>query len=71
MAVLIQVNNSTSFGQDIHAYLFDAMDPFKIKLFNTNMEKPLPVIRMVFALASKEGAVTVGISRGHINLQVL
>ena len=57
-AVLIQVKNSTSFGKDIHAYLFDTMDPFKIKLFDTDMEKPLPVIiRMVFVLGSNEGAV--------------
>ena len=54
-AILIQVKNDTTFGRDIHGYLFDAMDPFKVNLFSKK-DKPLPIIRMVFALASK-GAV--------------
>jgi hypothetical protein len=55
-AILIQVKNSASFGKNIHPYLFDAMDPFKIKLFDSPM-KPLPIIRIVFALASDENVV--------------
>jgi hypothetical protein len=56
-AILIQVKDDTTFGEDIHGYLFDAMDPFKIQLFDEDMNPPLPIIRMVFALASKEDAV--------------
>ena len=55
-AILIQVKNNTTFGKDTYEYLFDAMDPFKVNVF-CDKDKPLPIIRMVFALASKEGAV--------------
>jgi len=50
-AILIQVKNNQTFGENIHSYLFDAMDPFHINLFNKDMLSPLPIIRMVFALA--------------------
>jgi hypothetical protein len=55
-AILVQVKNDTSFGENVHSYLFDAMEPFNINLFDEGME-PLPIIRMVFALASKTSAV--------------
>ena len=55
-AILIQVKNDTSFGEKIHGYLFDGMNPFTIKLFDEK-SKPLPIIRMVFALASQKSAV--------------
>jgi hypothetical protein len=55
-AILVQVKNDTSFGENVHSYLFDAMEPFKIDLFDEGTE-PLPIIRMVFALASKTSAV--------------
>jgi len=51
-AILIQVKNDETFGANIHGHLFDAMDPFAIKLFDKGSH-PLPIIRMVFALASK------------------
>jgi hypothetical protein len=50
-AILIQVKTDTHFGENAHGYLFDAMDPFSINLFDQNMDAP-PIIRMVFALAS-------------------
>jgi len=70
-AILIQVKNDAHFGENIHGYLFDAMDPFTIKLFdeesrpsqqkkpedNNQPPSPLPIIRMVFALASETDAV--------------
>ena len=46
---------NTTFSRDIHGYLFNAMDPFKVNLFSKKIT--LPIIQMVFALASKEGAV--------------
>jgi len=56
-AILIQVKNNQTFGENIRGYLFDAMDPFHINLFNKDMRSPLPIIRMVFALASKQDVV--------------
>ena len=70
-AILIQVKNDMRFGERIHGYLFDAMDPFTIKLFdeesrpiqqekpedNSQPLGPLPIIRMVFALGSESHAV--------------
>jgi len=55
-AILIQVKNDTSFGEEIHGHLFDAMNPFTINLFD-KQSQPLPIIRMVFALASQTPAV--------------
>jgi hypothetical protein len=60
-AILIQVKNDTSFGGNIHGYLFDAMDPFTVGLFNKR-SRPRPIIRMVFALASKTSVVKPDIS---------
>ena len=70
-AILVQVKNDLTFGENMHSYLFDAMDPFHINLFNKDGNKsgkaPLPIIRMVFALASEQSAVkwsaTVGSGR--------
>jgi len=70
-AILVQVKNDPCFGEEIHGHLFDAMDPFTIKLFdeesrpiqqekpedNSQPRGPLPIIRMVFALASETHAV--------------
>ena len=53
-AILIQVKNDTHVGQIAHGHLFDGMNPFLINLFD---QAPLPVIRMVFALASPKSAV--------------
>jgi len=60
-AILVQVKSDTSFGEKMHGYLFDAMDPFTTKLFDKENQSqpggPLPIIRMVFALASEKPAV--------------
>ena len=55
-AILIQVKNDTHFGENIHGHLFDAMDPFSINVFDKGSQPP-PIIRMVFALASKKSVV--------------
>ena len=55
-AILVQVKNDPCFGEEIHGHLFNAMDPFAIKLFDQQTQ-PLPIIRMVFALASQTSAV--------------
>ncbi|KAH9978515.1 hypothetical protein BJV74DRAFT_721517, partial [Russula compacta] len=55
-AILIQVKNDTTFNEKIWGWLFDAMDPFDINVFNQG-DAPRPVIRMVFALKSKQSAI--------------
>jgi hypothetical protein len=55
-AILIQVKNDDKYGYSIVKTLFDGMAPMAVGLF----EDPLllkPVIRMVFALASKEHGI--------------
>jgi len=53
-AILIQVKNDTHFGQSPKGRLFEGMVPLLINLFD---QAPLPIIRMVFALASKKSPV--------------
>ncbi|KAI0248394.1 hypothetical protein BJV78DRAFT_1354923 [Lactifluus subvellereus] len=55
-AILIQVKNDKAFQDRIDKTLFDGMDPFRIGLFSDG-DFPLPVIRMVFALASHQPGV--------------
>jgi hypothetical protein len=55
-AILIQVKNAQMYGSHIHQVLFDAMAPVKVGLFDEK-STPKPIIRMVFALASKECGV--------------
>ncbi len=63
-AILIQVKNDKSYTEKPARWLFDAMDPFRVGLFSKGVV-PLPVIRMVFAVASKESAVNY-LQRGYI-----
>ncbi|KIJ58757.1 hypothetical protein HYDPIDRAFT_33872 [Hydnomerulius pinastri MD-312] len=50
--VLWQVKNDSSFKDDPDLDLFDAMDPYRIGIFTS--ETKVPIIRIVFALASKK-----------------
>ncbi|KAI0260658.1 hypothetical protein BC834DRAFT_1044451 [Gloeopeniophorella convolvens] len=54
--ILIQVKNDVTFGVKPKSHLFDSMDPFSLHLLSDD-ETPLPVVRMVFALASEGSAV--------------
>jgi len=58
-AILIQVKNASKYGKKVDTKLFDALCPFRVGLFDDNDEDstPRPVIRMVFALASKESDI--------------
>jgi hypothetical protein len=59
-AILIQVKNAKCYQGKISGNLFNYMDPFDVGLFSSeDSDKPLPVIRMVFALASSVNSVTV------------
>ncbi|KAI0246781.1 hypothetical protein BJV78DRAFT_114669 [Lactifluus subvellereus] len=51
-AMLVQVKNDTIFNNDIRGRLSDAKDPFIVKLYDR--DRPRPIIRMVFALASEQ-----------------
>jgi hypothetical protein len=55
-AILVQVKIDKSFNMYTQP-LFDAMDPFQVNLFSLGAS-PLPVIRMVFALASNQTGVS-------------
>jgi hypothetical protein len=55
-AILVQVKNDKKINV-YHKTIFDAMDPFYVDLFS-NGDTPLPVIRMVFALASVQSGVS-------------
>jgi hypothetical protein len=57
-AILIQVKNNKDFGPKVDKTLFDGMNPFRVGLFSEGDEPLLPVIRLVFALASDKASVT-------------
>jgi hypothetical protein len=41
------------------SYVFDLMNPYLVRFFDMDEKKPLPIIRMVFALGSPTAAVEV------------
>jgi hypothetical protein len=55
-AILIQVKNSSRYGNEVNTKLFDYLCPFKVGLFDKG-STPRPIIRMVFALASQKSEV--------------
>jgi hypothetical protein len=55
-ALLLQVKNDNTYGHTIHQHIFAEMDPFEVGLFDKGA-RPLPVIRVVFALASENSSV--------------
>lgn len=55
--ILLQIKNSRAYTTSIKPLLFTAMDPFECGVFDED-EEPLPIVRMVFSLASKEPTVT-------------
>jgi len=57
-AIVIQVKNATRYKEKISGNLFNHMDPFDIGLLSSE-DDPLPVVRLVFALASNDPGVTV------------
>ncbi|TFY52771.1 hypothetical protein EVG20_g10410 [Dentipellis fragilis] len=63
-SILIQVKNDPSFTDAVRPNLFDLMDPFDVGVFPRDIDigigsaERLPVIRMVFALASETPLVS-------------
>ena len=58
-AVFIQCKNDGSFQINPRLYLFDMMHPFHIQFFDEKETDLVPIIRMVFALASPDAGVVV------------
>ena len=54
-----QAKNDPSFTDQVNASLFEAMDPFTLKIFDDDSESDVPVIRIVFALAGDTPSVQV------------
>jgi hypothetical protein len=55
--ILIQVKNDASFTVEPRLELFELMDPYKLNVFDAEEASPVPIVRMVFALAASEGTV--------------
>jgi len=55
-AILIQVKNAEKYKCEIVKTIFDGMDPLLVGLFDNNSQR-MPVIRIVFALASETPGV--------------
>jgi len=58
-AFLIQVKNDETFKESPQEYLFDMMNPYRIEFFDKNESHPVPLIRMLFALASENSSIAV------------
>ena len=54
-----QAKNDPSFTDQANASLFEAMDPFTVKIFDDDSGSDIPVIRIVFALAADRPGVQV------------
>lgn len=57
LALFIQCKNDASYQATPQKHLFDMMDPYHIQFFNADEKNPVPVIHMVFALASSTPSV--------------
>jgi hypothetical protein len=55
--IIMQMKNDAKFSVKPQLYLFSAMSPFVLGIFDKTQTDPPPVIRMVFALAAREPVV--------------
>ncbi|KAM6501265.1 hypothetical protein JOM56_004279 [Amanita muscaria] len=55
--IFIQVKNDEKFSSTPDLSLFDAMNPYLLGFFDMDEQEPVPIIRIVFALASSEAWV--------------
>ncbi|KIL68319.1 hypothetical protein M378DRAFT_158863 [Amanita muscaria Koide BX008] len=55
--IFIEVKSDQRFSSIPNLFLFDAMNPYFLGFFDMDEQKPVPIIRMVFALASSESCV--------------
>jgi hypothetical protein len=57
--ILEQSKNSKKFSTSPKDYLFAAMSPFSLRIFDRSMPNPPPVIQMIYSLASRRPIVHV------------
>jgi hypothetical protein len=57
--VMMQSKNDAKFSTTPKRYLFSAMNPFTLGIFNKGEQNPRPVFRMVYALAARKFIVHV------------
>jgi hypothetical protein len=67
-ALFIQGKNDETFQATPQEYLFDMMNPYRVQFFDKKETDPVPIVRMVFALASITPCV---VALKHQTLQVL
>jgi hypothetical protein len=58
-ALLLQSKNDVSYTTKVFPSLFHIMDPYALGIFDRSTRNPPPVIRMVYALASRKSGVCV------------
>jgi len=58
-AFFLQIKNNQDFQANPCEWVFDLMNPYHIQFFDKSEARPVPIIRMVFALASTTPAVVV------------
>ncbi len=58
-ALFKQSKNNRKYSANMFSPVFHAMDPYALSVFDKSTENPPPVIRMVYALASKKSGVSV------------
>ena len=58
-AIFMQIKNDETYQAKPHDHLFDMMNPYRNHFFEEKEANPVPVIRMVFPLASKIPCITV------------
>ncbi|KDQ58385.1 hypothetical protein JAAARDRAFT_154830 [Jaapia argillacea MUCL 33604] len=63
-AILCQVKNDQKYDANPQMHLFQAMDPYNIGFFD-EADEPIPIIRIVFALAAKTPSLTIIPSKGE------
>ena len=56
-AIFIQVKNDKRFSSTPNQFLFNAINPYFLGFFDIDEENPVPIVRMVFALAASNGCV--------------
>jgi hypothetical protein len=58
-AIFFQVKNDKRYSTTPNIFLFDAMNPYFLRFFDMDEANPLPIIRIVFALAASDAGVEV------------
>ncbi|KIM47504.1 hypothetical protein M413DRAFT_22158 [Hebeloma cylindrosporum] len=57
--ILCQSQNDSVYTHNTQPKLFESMDPYTLGILETNQDKPVPVIKIFFALAAKSAGIRV------------